>query len=705
MSANHVVGIIAAVATLTIGLALYAKSPRKGANRAFLLIALGMCGWIVGVVLLETTFNLFWFSFLSFFAIIMGNGFAVFSRVFPSRDRNITVAFYATIFSPAVLMGLLVLVRRDLFAKGILARSSNGSLQLELGPLSPLIVGYAVAIVSYATFNLARKYVRSRGLEKLQLKYLFLGFSLFFVTVVSANLILPQFRIYQLKTFGPAMSLIFVGFTAYAIAKHRLLDLQLVVLRSLAYSLTLALVITGYALGTLLIASAYPEISPSSLALAALALALFSVAPLRALFVGLTDALFARVTYDPQELTKSLAETLSTSDSLDGLSRSTVRLLKEGMRLKRVAFVATSRSKVSKVTHEGFEHVSPAVWERVVKLLDKKKAMLVLDELDASAQSERLLLEEIRAEAVLPVLAEHCLGGFLVLGGKASGAAFTVRDFKMLEVVASQVSAGLQKVFSIQAERKLREMQAQLVQAGKMTALGTLAAGVAHELNQPLTGIKGFGQVVLRDLGEDDPSASHVERILAQADRMIEIIEGVGSFSRRRDPRKERTDINKSVIQCLNLMETEARNENIQLVRRFEEDLPEIKADADQLSQVCMNLLSNALHSTRHGGATKKMIKVETFISQDRRNVCLTVADTGHGISEDDRAKVFDPFFTTKSKDGGLGLGLSITHGIVENHGGTIRVESEEGNGAIFKISLPAAVETEETARREDAGR
>lgn len=242
------------------------------------------------------------------------------------------------------------------------------------------------------------------------------------------------------------------------------------------------------------------------------------------------------------------------------------------------------------------------------------------------------------------------------------------------------------------AAKKLEEAQERLIQTSKMAALGTLAAGVAHEINQPLTGIKSFAQVALRDLGKNDVSAEYFERILGQTEGIARIIEGVGSFSRPSDASIEPVDINQGVQACLTLVRDEASQDSIEIVEQLGRGLPKIEADMNQLSQVCLNLFSNAIQSMKKNknGAARTMT-VETFARKHGNEVCLKVTDTGRGIPEKDRPQIFDPFFTTKGRDGGIGLGLSIAHGIVQNHGGTIEVDSEQGRGATFKVCLPVA--------------
>ncbi|MFQ5575210.1 MAG: ATP-binding protein, partial [Terriglobia bacterium] len=243
-----------------------------------------------------------------------------------------------------------------------------------------------------------------------------------------------------------------------------------------------------------------------------------------------------------------------------------------------------------------------------------------------------------------------------------------------------------------EAHRELRETQEQLIQSSKMAALGTLTAGLAHELNQSLTGVRSFAQVALGKLGKNSPVTREIERILGQVDAMTEIIEGVGVFSRPADEPMERVDPNESIRSCLGLVGEELRHEGIELVEMLSDHVPEVLGNRNRLTQVCVNLVSNAVEGIREKkNATVRRITVKTSISVDRSEALIEVSDTGTGIPAADSGRVFDPFFTTKSRRGGTGLGLSITHGVVESHGGTIELRSKENEGTTFTVHLPAA--------------
>ncbi|MCM8813351.1 MAG: ATP-binding protein [Candidatus Omnitrophica bacterium] len=237
--------------------------------------------------------------------------------------------------------------------------------------------------------------------------------------------------------------------------------------------------------------------------------------------------------------------------------------------------------------------------------------------------------------------------------------------------------------------QKLQETQRELIQSGKLAAMGQLAAGISHELNQPLTGIKGFSQVILSELPDDDPHRDDLVRIIEQADRMDRIIQNVRMFARKSEFEKRPLDIHDPLEKALSLIAQQLTVHNIQVVRELG-DVPPILGDMNSLQQVFVNLLTNArdaVDSARRpeGG----VITVKSALSSDGKKVEISVSDNGCGIPAENLDHVFNPFFTTKSPHGGMGLGLSIVYRIVEDHRGVIRVSSQVHTGTTFTIILP----------------
>lgn len=233
----------------------------------------------------------------------------------------------------------------------------------------------------------------------------------------------------------------------------------------------------------------------------------------------------------------------------------------------------------------------------------------------------------------------------------------------------------------------LKATQAQLVQSGKLSAVGQFVAGVAHELNNPLTAVIGFAEL-LSQTSEDELVRPHLEIIAKSAHRCHKIVHNLLSFARQHEPERKLTQVNATMEEVLEIMAYDLRTSNIKVVREFQPDLPPILGDTHQLQQVFINIVANA-RQAMNGVQTAGKITVRTRVAE--RMVRTEIADNGPGISPANMAKIFDPFFTTKPQGQGTGLGLSLVYGMIQEHGGTITAQSDFGHGATFIIDLPIA--------------
>jgi len=223
----------------------------------------------------------------------------------------------------------------------------------------------------------------------------------------------------------------------------------------------------------------------------------------------------------------------------------------------------------------------------------------------------------------------------------------------------------------------------------RLAMIGQLAAGVAHELNNPLQGIVAYSHLLLEKVPDDDPMRGSLQKIVTQADRSKDIIRGLLDFSRQTKPQKMPSNVNHILLECVSLVEKQPIFHNIEIEKDFVGTLPLISVDPSQIQQVFMNMIINAAEAMEGSGR----LILETRFDAVDNTVDVIFTDTGHGIREEDMTRLFDPFFTTKEVGHGTGLGLAISYGIVRKHRGTITVESEIGKGTTFIISLPATVE------------
>ena len=223
----------------------------------------------------------------------------------------------------------------------------------------------------------------------------------------------------------------------------------------------------------------------------------------------------------------------------------------------------------------------------------------------------------------------------------------------------------------------------QLGQSAKLASIGRLAAGIAHEINNPLTGVLTFAHLLKQKPTMDEQSREDIDVIVRETTRVREIVQGLLNFARESPPQKQSLDINEVLSQTMTLVRSQKEFHKITVEERLTSNLPYILGDKNQLQQVFLNLSLNACEAMEKGGT----LSISTSVRNG--NVIILFRDTGCGIKQEHMERIFDPFFTTKPVGKGTGLGLSVSYGIIEQHGGSIDVESEEGKGSTFTITLP----------------
>jgi two-component system sensor histidine kinase HydH len=233
--------------------------------------------------------------------------------------------------------------------------------------------------------------------------------------------------------------------------------------------------------------------------------------------------------------------------------------------------------------------------------------------------------------------------------------------------------------------REIRDLQEKVRRSERLASLGRLAAGMAHEIRNPLSSIRGFAQYFMNRLKGHEEEQGYASIMVKEVDRLNRVVTDLLNFSRPKEPHRELHPIENILIHSAKLLEPELRKKGVQVEEEYEPNLPPALVDRDQMAQAFLNLLLNSLESI--DGAGKIRITLKRGVNRD--GVEVAIADTGRGIPPEDLGKVFEPFFSTKR--GGTGLGLAIVHQIVESHGGEVAVESTEGVGTTFRITLPAS--------------
>ena len=281
--------------------------------------------------------------------------------------------------------------------------------------------------------------------------------------------------------------------------------------------------------------------------------------------------------------------------------------------------------------------------------------------------------------------------------GKLKGFQNISRDVTREKEMQDKLSVAYRELS--ESHQRLKESQEQLIQAAKLTSLGLLAASIAHEVNNPLSGVLAYTQLMAKKIGSGniprEIALSYLSKMEAELIRSTKLIRNLLDFARQSPPAFRQLNLNDVVNRAVDLVAHSAELQHVQIVKELDLSLPNLMADYDQLHQVCTNLILNAIQAMPDGG------KLTLRSSANNGQLKIEVQDTGCGISSENMRKLFTPFFTTKHEVKGVGLGLAISYGIIQRHHGRIEVQSKEGEGATFTIYLP--LHHEETSERGNA--
>jgi two-component system NtrC family sensor kinase len=293
--------------------------------------------------------------------------------------------------------------------------------------------------------------------------------------------------------------------------------------------------------------------------------------------------------------------------------------------------------------------------------------------------------------AAVPLKLQGATIGTLMLLEDRKEKRFRPEDIQLLEMLAPQIAVSIRNARLYQALQDQSEAQklaeAQLVRSARLAAVGEMAAGVAHELNNPLTTIAGFTELMLEEIPVNSPQKEDLALVLQESQRARLVVRRLLDFSRHSESLKEISDINVIIQEVLAIVHHMARTGGVNIEFNTADDLPEIFIDRNQIKQVVINLVQNGIQAMPDGG--KMEIQTKLRKRDEEGWVTIDIRDYGVGITKHNMDRIFEPFFTTKPVGSGTGLGLSISYGILAEHGGFMEIESEPGTGSLFRIWLP----------------
>lgn len=561
-------------------------------------------------------------------------------------------------------------------------------------------------ICFYAFIKLIIAFRQSKGIQKQQLKCVFLAFIFAYVSGLmhfSAVYIGPQVEIFP----HDLLLIVFAGTIAYSIIRHHLLDIEIVIKRGLVYSLLTGL-ITGIFVSLIFVGNYFFSGLTGYNPLLSGVIGGFVISlifqPLRDAIQTVVDRTFFRARYNYQQILSKYSHTLAQPMAdLNRFSRIAPYLITKSMKLSGSSVMVLDRESHNYLLRAGereaqqLEGTVVSDDSALIKELMKQHNGFSLEEISelektASGKEKQHYQEimetmnKLKSVLIIPSISEGqyfhkpTLLSTINLGRKMSDESFSREDVEFLRTLANQASISIEYAFMLE---ELQKNQQRVVQSEKLATIGTTTAGVAHELKNPLTYLHTLGQILPSKWQDKEFMESVIKLLPAETQRMQLIVEGLLDYSRSRELMLKPLDVSTVTDKGLALLTYEIRKQRIEVKTNYDHKCQAL-GDPNRLMQVFMNVIANAVQAMGQAGGNL------TITTLDEDNwVVVKITDTGPGMSREQQKKIFDSFFTTK--EGGTGLGLPISKKIVEEHHGTMEVESAEGKGTTFTISLPAA--------------
>jgi len=501
--------------------------------------------------------------------------------------------------------------------------------------------------------------------------------------------------------YGNILVSVYTLIFAYTMVRYRLLDIEIVLKKSLIYGLLLLLLLLPCYFAVLwgqraAFGGINYTFSMFTLVLFIIVGFLFPKLRFRT-EEALERALFQKRVDYRETLLRSSKDMVSIVD-LENLSNNLVKTVGRALGVEKASLYLVDEAKGSynlnaKVGLGADQYLETALLrdDPLIRHLQKSREGVVREELEMARDdpARRLTAErmgQLDAEISVPIVSKQKLIGILNLGHKEGREIYSNEDLELLSTLANQAAIAIENA---RLYENLKQSQHTLRRADRLSSLGLLTAGLAHEIRNPLVAIRTFTQLLPERYDDAEFREGFQGLALKEVDRICGLITDLLSFARPSRPNVAEENLNDVVESIARILETEAKEKGVEITREFSANLPKAWIDREQMKQVFMNLILNAIQAMKEGGSiyisTRPYFKNEG--GEPEQFVQVEIRDTGVGIPEENLDHIFDPFFT--SKDEGSGLGLSISHQIVQEHGGYVTVESKIGAGTSFFINLP----------------
>jgi signal transduction histidine kinase len=690
--------LLNAFTTTVLGLFVYLKNRGNLANRLFALHGLAIAIWAFSFAQMAMAQNeaegLFWSRALHVGAIFIPVFFLHFICALLNivqEKRKILIAAYIIGFSMLAFVPTNLFVSHTVAVVGFKYFVGPAGLQYHLFPL------FFVVCLVYAFYELFKGFRHSQGLSRNQLKYLLVALLIGYSGGPTGflplyNIPIPRWGLYTVSVFSIIVT--------YTIVKYRLMDINIAIKTGTVYAF-LALLTTGISIGLIVGVDRIFTGVPGYNALFATIIVLLIIIPVftfllprvklktesavekilykdKFAYLDTLRAFSKRMTFilDQMELLQSVVRNVA---ELMGVEGAAIFLVNEGTGKFELRAQAggrlsddTTLPEDSAIINNLRESKRPFLKEEMERILSHKEM--------AKIEAD---LKPLAAALCIPLVAEDELIGIFALGEKASKEMFSHLDIELLETLANQIVLIL----------NYKRMEEQLSQQQKLLGLGTMAAGIGHEIGNAIVSIQTFLQLFPERRLDKEFYEQFGKTALEDSQRVAQLVDMMRKLAQTHSSRPEfkSLDIRMVLEQATLLLKKALDKKNIKMIKRYQE-VPEVRGDQSLLLMVFLNLFRNSLEFLAPGGEVACSISHKQKIRLDPQGkpqecVRIEISDNGPGIAKEHLSRVFEPFFTTRHE--GIGLGLSMVHRVIEEHGGKIVLDSQVGKGATFTIHLP----------------
>lgn len=698
---------VVSITILLIGAFILRRNMASAVNRSIFLLDLSTFLWLYSYSIMYVTENynaalLFMrigYTGIIFVPVFFYHFTIEFLETKNGRRELILKAFYVFSFACALLLWSTDLLISHLY------RYEWGFFP-QAGIIHPIFLIYFLSVFNFCVFNLYSYYrdnkLRMPARRQLQLKYLFAAF---LITAFTAGDFLTNYGV-KYQPLGYLTIFLWVLITAYAIVRHQLMEIEVVIRRTVVFTGLLAAVFAILVLPTLLLQEYIFRGASSGGKLLGLALSgliiILSLRRIENFLINITDRYLFQKRYDYRELLRTFTSEVLTVVNLEKLANLTVDKLTDIVKVsssavllldeenQRFDIMASHNVRDPKVTL-----VRP---DGIVTFLEQTHGYLLRKDLMEKKiyipSSIQEIIDKLNAELIIPMVLHAEVTGVLSLGKKKSDEDYTQDDLDILLPLARTLAIAISNARLFD---ELGRAHAEAAQREKMAVIGTLSAGINHEICNPLGIARGQCEAFLLNIKDGLYSNKSPEELLAKAkdimtkviketDRATAITKKLSSFAKPARGEAELVNVDKEIDDVLGLVGYELKLEKIEFEKRVEKDLPDMFVDRKQLQEVLFNLIRNA------GQAIGETGKITVMAKESEGRVSIDITDTGSGIPETKLKELFNPFFTTKEPGKGTGLGLFIVRQVVEKNGGKIYLKKTKvGEGTTFTVEFPAA--------------